>query len=79
MRTGVPTPEQDLLTIEEAAARLRMSVRYVRRLVAERRVAFHRIGRSIRFKADDLDAFIESGRVEPLTATTVWCGLRRVA
>jgi hypothetical protein len=33
----------ELLTIEEAAARLNMSVRYIRRAVAERQIAFHRL------------------------------------
>ncbi len=69
----------ELLTIEEAAARLNMSVRYIRRAVAERRIAFHRLGRAIRFDPADLAAFVHAGRVEPLTAETVWHGLRSVA
>lgn len=68
----------DLLTVEEAAERLNMSVRYVRRLIDQRRIPFHRIGRSIRIKSTDIDEHIESGRVEPLTASAVWRGLRRV-
>jgi excisionase family DNA binding protein len=69
----------DVLTIEQAAVRINMSVCYVRRLVAERRIAFHKLGRSVRIKASDLDAHIDAGRVEPLTASTVWATLRRVA
>jgi len=57
---------------------MNMSVRYVRRLVAERRIAFHRIGRSIRLTAVDVDAHIAAGRVEPLTASDSWRGLRSV-
>lgn len=68
-----------MLTVEEAADRMRMSVRYVRRLVAERRIAFHRLGRSIRFDPADVQAFIHSGRVEPLTPADVWPRRRRVA
>ncbi len=69
----------ELLTIEEAAIRLNMSVRYVRRAVAERQIAFHRLGRSIRIDPADLAAFVHAGRVEPMTAETVSRGLRSVA
>jgi excisionase family DNA binding protein len=69
----------ELLTIEEAAARLKMSARYVRRLVAERRIAFHKLGRAVRFEPADLAAFIRDGRVEPMTAESVWADLRSVA
>jgi len=75
----VPVLPTELLTIEEAANRLKMSVRYVRRAVAERQIAFHRLGRSIRIDPADLAAFVHAGRVEPMTAETVWRGLRSVA
>lgn len=75
----VPVLPIELLTIEEAAERLKMSVRYLRRAVAERQIAFHRLGRSIRFDPTDLAAFVYAGRVEPMTAETVWRGLRSVA
>jgi excisionase family DNA binding protein len=55
-----------------------MSVRFVRRLVAERRVAFHKVGRSVRFTAADLDVFVAAGRVEPITARDVRRHVRRV-
>ncbi|MGH3731243.1 MAG: excisionase family DNA-binding protein [Micromonosporaceae bacterium] len=44
----------EVFTVEEAAARIKMSARYVRRLVAERRIAFHKVGRSVRIKGADL-------------------------
>ena len=53
-----------LLTVEEAADRLGTSVRFVRRLVAERRIAYIKVGRHVRIAAGDLDAFIAAGRVE---------------
>jgi excisionase family DNA binding protein len=43
------------------------SVRYARRLVAERRIAFHRVGRRVLLDLNDLDAYAEAGRVEPPT------------
>jgi excisionase family DNA binding protein len=53
-----------LLTVEEAAERLGTSVRFVRRLVLERRIAYTKLGRHVRIAASDLDAFISAGRVE---------------
>ena len=68
-----------MMTIEEAAARMRMSPRYVRRLVAERRIPFHKLGRSVRLADADVAAFIASGRVEPVIAADVWEDMRVVA
>jgi excisionase family DNA binding protein len=53
-----------LLTVEEAAERLGTSVRFLRRLIGERRIAFVRVGRHVRIDPADLDAFIAAGRVE---------------
>lgn len=69
----------ELLTIEAAAERISMSARYVRRLVAERRIVFYRLGRSIRIDPRDLVEHITAGKVTPITETTVWKDLRRVA
>jgi excisionase family DNA binding protein len=74
-----PVLPAELLTIEDAAHRIGMSVRYIRRAVAERQIAFHRLGRSIRIDPADLAAFVHAGRVEPMTAETVWRELRSVA
>ena len=41
------------------------TVRYARRLVAERRVPFHKVGRRVLLDLNDLDEFAERGRVEP--------------
>ena len=53
-----------LLTPQEAADRLGTSLRFVRRLIFERRIPFIRVGRHVRIAAIDLDAFIAAGRVE---------------
>ncbi|MGH2690290.1 MAG: helix-turn-helix domain-containing protein [Actinomycetota bacterium] len=55
-----------LLTVEEAADYAGFSVRYLRRLVFERRIAFHKDRRRIWFAPDDLDAYIRGLRVEPV-------------
>ena len=53
-----------LLTVEAAAAELGTPVRFVRRLIAERRIRFHKIGKYVRIDPVDLRAFIEAGTVE---------------
>lgn len=81
-RPGAESPTvlpDEMLTIDEAAARLKMSVRYVRRLVTERRIRFYRLGRAVRFDPADLAAHVQAGRVERMTAGNVWSGLRSVA
>lgn len=54
-----------LLSVEEAAERLGTSPRFVRRLIAERRIAFTKLGRHVRIDSADIDAFVAAGRVEP--------------
>jgi excisionase family DNA binding protein len=53
-----------LLTVEQVAERLGTSVRFVRRLVFERRIAYVKVGRHVRITARDLDVFIAAGRVD---------------
>jgi excisionase family DNA binding protein len=60
------TSTERYMTVVEAAAYLNTSERFIRRLIAERRVAFHHVGRHVRFAVSDLDAFVRAGRVEPV-------------
>jgi len=53
-----------LLTVDQASERLGTSTRFVRRLVAERRIPFVKLGRHVRIDTADLDAFVAAGRVE---------------
>jgi excisionase family DNA binding protein len=65
LRTQGRPPELDtLLSVEQAAERLGTSVRFVRRLIAERRIAYVKLGRHVRITARDLDAFIGASRVD---------------
>lgn len=57
------------LTVAQAADRMNVSERFIRRLIEERRIAFHRVGRHVRLRPVDLDAFFAAGRVEPVTRT----------
>jgi excisionase family DNA binding protein len=54
-----------LLTVEQAAERLGTSARFVRRLVAERRIAYHKVGRHVRIAEADLINYVAAGRVAP--------------
>ncbi|MFN2506431.1 MAG: helix-turn-helix domain-containing protein [Acidimicrobiales bacterium] len=65
-RTGSPRAESDdrPLTIAEAAEYLNVTERFMRRIVAERRVAYHKLGKFVRFRRPDLDEFVQAGRVE---------------
>ena len=58
---------QKYLTVPEAAQYLNTTVRFVRRLIEERRIAFYRFGRHVRLATTDLDEFVAVGRVEPTT------------
>lgn len=58
---------EKLLTIEEAAARFNTTVRFPRRLVAERRIRFTKVGVHVRIPESAVDAFIRAGMVEPVT------------
>ncbi|NVI85776.1 helix-turn-helix domain-containing protein [Actinomadura sp. BRA 177] len=65
-------PNERLLTITEAAERLNTSPRFPRRLVAERRIRFVKLGRFVRIPESALHDFIAAGLVEPMTASDVW-------
>lgn len=58
--------EDEMLSVEEAAERFGTSVRFPRRLIAERRIRFVRLGRHVRIPASAVEEFIRAGTVEPL-------------
>lgn len=55
-----------LLTVAEVADRLATNERFPRRLIAERRIRFVRVGRHVRIPESALREFIEAGTVEPI-------------
>ena len=55
-----------LLDVAGAAAHLGVSEAFVRRLVLERRVRYFKVGKFVRFRPVDLDAFVEAGRRDPV-------------
>jgi excisionase family DNA binding protein len=50
---------EPLLTVEDVAARLQLSVRSIRRLIAENKLCVIRIGRSVRVRPEDLTSFVD--------------------
>ena len=53
-----------LLDIDQAADRLNVTPRFIRRLIAQRRIDYLKIGKFIRFNPADLDDWIEAQRIE---------------
>ncbi|MEM7341846.1 MAG: helix-turn-helix domain-containing protein [Actinomycetota bacterium] len=51
------------LDVAGAAEWLEVKERFIRRLVAERRIEYHKFGSHIRFDARDLDAYADANRV----------------
>jgi excisionase family DNA binding protein len=56
-----------LLTVDQAAERLCTKPRFIRRLIAERRIPYVKLGAHVRIDDRDIDAFIAAGRVAPGT------------
>jgi excisionase family DNA binding protein len=51
-----------LLTIDQLAERLGVTERYVRRLVAERRVPYRKLGKLIRFADHEIAQWLDTTR-----------------
>lgn len=66
--TGQAAQVERLLTVAQIAERLGTTERFPRRLIAERRIRFVRVGRHVRIPESALRAFIEAGVIEPLTS-----------
>lgn len=69
----------DLLTGAEVAERLKTTPRFVRRLVAERRIEFVKVGRLVRFSPEAVAEYIERNKVIPIDRTNIRRYLREVA
>ncbi len=53
-----------MIDVAQAAARLGVSVRYVRRLVSEQRLPYIKVGKFVRFDVVELERWIDDRRVE---------------
>ena len=61
MATTTPKP-RPLMRLPDVAARLGVNHRYVRRLVAERRIPFIKLGHLLRFDPAELEAWLDGSR-----------------
>jgi excisionase family DNA binding protein len=52
-----------LLSVEEAADYLSVGERFIRRIIAERRIRFFKIGKYVRLSTEDLDGFIAAAEI----------------
>jgi excisionase family DNA binding protein len=66
-RQSVSQAQDQLLETGALARRLNVTERFVPRLVAERRIPFLKVGRSVRFDPADVEAWLERAKV-PVTA-----------
>jgi len=57
-----PEPLPQLLTIDQLAERLGVSIRHIRRLVAERRVPYLKVGWLVRFDPAEITAWLDDAR-----------------
>ncbi len=57
-----------LLTLEESAEILGTGIRFARRLIAERRIEFVKVGRHVRIPRRALHAYIDAATVRPTPA-----------
>lgn len=60
--------EDYLLTLEQAANVLGTGLRFTRRLIAERRIQFVKVGRHVRIPRSALDDFIDAATVQSTRA-----------
>lgn len=58
-----------LLTLDDVATLLRVSKTTVYRLVERRELPFCRVGRSLRFTAQDIDEYLRTRRVGSIAST----------
>jgi len=64
-------PQSDrLLTVEEAAEMFNTGVRFVRRLIAERRIWYTHVGRHVRIPESAVRQMIDAGMVAPVTSSS---------
>ncbi|MGP0030636.1 MAG: helix-turn-helix domain-containing protein [Acidimicrobiales bacterium] len=61
---SAPAHRAPLLDTDEIAKILCVTPRHIRRLVAERRIPFVKVGRFVRFEPGELDVWLDQQRVD---------------
>jgi len=60
---GCPDDVTSMMDIDDVARRLATSVRHIRRLVLERRIAHYKVGGKLRFDRIEIEAWVAAARV----------------
>jgi excisionase family DNA binding protein len=67
-----PIGRARLLDIDAVAVQLAVTPRHIRRLVAERRIPYLKVGRFVRFDPAEVDAWLDAARRPELQTTGRW-------
>jgi excisionase family DNA binding protein len=62
---------EKLLTSDEVAALLKATPRFVRRLVAQRRIEYVKVGRLVRFQESAVTDYVRRNRVVAMTRADI--------
>ena len=62
-RVAPPDHHDQLLSVAQAGDYLGTGERFIRRLIAQRRISYVKLGKYVRLQRSILDEFIEAGRV----------------
>jgi excisionase family DNA binding protein len=71
MTSSKEQPRRSLIAIDEAASMLGTSERHMRRLIAERRISYIKVGHLVRFHPVEIERWIEAHAV-PAVSETTW-------
>jgi excisionase family DNA binding protein len=66
----IPEARDQLLDVPAVAERLGVRVRFIRRLIAERRIPYIKLGHLVRFDPTEIDAWVDTARVQTDLAGT---------
>jgi len=62
-RVALQEQHDQLLTVAQAGDYLGTGERFIRRLIAQRRITYVKLGKYVRLQRSTLDAYIAAGRV----------------
>ena len=65
INSDTPKKPENKLNIKQAAIYLGISTHTLRKLCYDRKIPFYKPFKSLEFRASDLDAWVESKRIEP--------------
>jgi len=67
MNTSITNEPHALLTLAEAAERIRSTDRHLKMLAAQRKITSYVVGKQLRFELDDLDRYLSTCKREAVS------------